>query len=224
MRMLLHPAKHELLAYSEALETGQGISTDMGRHVTSCTSCSEEVRAMRNSLALVDAAPDLEVSPELTSQILQAAKFERRAQRRAHTRFRTMAVAAKGLAFAAGVVLVSALSFRTALADRVGPTHTIHRTTLSQSTLSVSPSPEEIRSASGRIATFASAVNARSAVPQNSRDLRNARTVAALDADLTVVRTALERYPGSERAHRLMQSNLQRQAQALKTLYVEQTL
>lgn len=222
--MLLHPAKHELLAYSEALETGQGISTEMGRHVTSCESCSVEVRAMRDSLTFVDAAPDLEVSPDLTNQILEAAKFERRAQRRARTLLRTMAVAAKGLAFAAGIVIVSALSFRTALADRTGPAPMMHRTSVSQSTLPVSPSPEEIRSASGKIATFASAVSARAVVPRNSIDLRNARTVAALDADLTVVRTALERYPGSERAHRLMQSNLQRQAQALKTLYVEQTL
>jgi hypothetical protein len=222
--MLLHPTRYELLAYSEALETGQGISTELGRHVTACPSCSAEVRALRDSLALVRAAVDLEVPRDLTDQIIEAARAERRAQERTRTRVRTMVSVAKGLAFAAGIVLVSALSFRTALADRPGSSPAVHRADGSSSMFAANPSPEEIRSAAGRIATFASAVSARSTVPRNSIDLRNARTVAALDADLTVVRAALERYPGSERAHRLMQSNLQRQAQALKTLYVEQTL
>jgi hypothetical protein len=46
--------------------------------------------------------------------------------------------------------------------------------------------------------------------------------VLALHADRTAALAALKRNPGCARASRLVTANLEREAQALRTLYVEQ--
>jgi hypothetical protein len=75
------------------------------------------------------------------------------------------------------------------------------------------------------IHTLAAAVGSRPSVPRNLREWQQTRAVLALDADLAAARAALQRNPGCERASRVVNSNIQRQAQALKTLYyVERSL
>jgi hypothetical protein len=181
------------------------------------------VGAIRSSLEFVVSAQGLEPSQDLSNRILEAGHAARRADQQAQRRLRVAVSLAKGAAFAAGLVMVATVSFRAALSDEAASTPPT-RTSVARSARPVGPSPEEIRRAAVEIQTFAAAFGARGIAPRSLEELRHARTVAALDADLAAMRTALERYPGSERATRLMNANLQRQAKALKTLYMEQSL
>ena len=220
--MLGHPSKLELLAYAEGLVDGHGISTATARHVATCKDCAKEVADIRSSIEFAASADELHASDELTSQILVAARTERHIQRRA--RGRTPLIMLKGLAYAAGIIAFSTFYFSYALGDAPAASHEV-MVSPSQRTVSTGPSPEEIRKATTEIQTLAAAVGSRPQAPRNLREWQQTRAVLALDADLAAARAALQRNPGCERASRLINSNIQRQAQALKTLYyVERSL
>lgn len=224
--MLMHPTKQELLSHAEALIAGRAISSGIARHVAKCSSCAAEAQAMRRSLGFVHSADELEPSSDMTARILSAARAERavlRTERRSRKGVAVML--AKGLSFAAALAVISALSFSVALkanaksasAMRMNPA----RTTASRATAPAAGAVEE--KAAEEIRLLATAVASRGVQPSDAEEWRHARAVVALNSDLTAVRAVLKRYPGCERANRLMSSNLQRQAQALKSLYVEQT-
>ena len=60
--------------------------------------------------------------------------------------------------------------------------------------------------------------------PPTLNELEHRRTASAISADIEAARAALARNPGCDRARRVVESNLQRQAQALKAVYVERSL
>jgi len=220
--MFGHPSKLELLAYAEGLVDGHGISTATARHVATCADCAKEVSDIRSSIEFTASADELNPTDELTSQILVAARSERRVQRRAQGR--TPLIMLKGLAYAAGIVAFSTFYFSYALGTDPASSQEV-QVLPSQQTVSTGPSPEEIRKATAEIHTLAAAVGSRQQAPRNLREWQQTRAVLALDADLATARAALQRNPGSERASRIIDSNIQRQAQALKTLYyVERSL
>ncbi len=220
--MLGHPSKLELLAYAEGLVDGHGISTATARHVAKCTVCAKEVAGIRTSMEFAASADALSPTDDLTSQILVAARSERRVQRRA--RGRTPLIMLKGLAYAAGIVLFSTFYFSHALGGAPAATHET-QVAVRQRTVATGPSPEEIRKATSEIHTLAAAVGSRTRAPRNLREWQQTRAVLALDEDLAAARAALQRNPGCELANRIVNSNIQRQAQALKTLYyVERSL
>ncbi len=221
--MLRHPTKKELMAFTEGQMEGR-ISAKTARHVTKCKRCSGEVKGMRTSLEFMVEAPELAASEGLTSSILTAARRERRAVRMARSRRRVVFGVVKGLACAAAIVLVAAVSFRGALGASQGR----HAGRIAQETsrkIAKAPSPEEIRKTAVDISTLAEAVGSRGdASAQSLEERQHRRTVLALDADLSAALVALRENPGCRRAGDLVNANLQRQAQALKRLYVERSL
>jgi hypothetical protein len=220
--MFGHPSKLELLAYAEGLVDGHGISTATARHVATCKDCAKEVADIRSSIEFTASADELHPSDELTSQILVAARSERRDQRRAHGR--TPLIMLKGFAYAAGIIAFSTFYFSYALGNAPVSSRDLSVAT-SPRTVSTGPSEEEIRKATAEIYTLAAAVGSRPQAPRNLREWQQTRAVLALNADLAAARAALERNPGSERASRIIDANIQRQARALKTLYyVERSL
>lgn len=220
--LLGHPSKLELLAYAEGLVDGHGISTATARHVATCKDCAKEVADIRSSIEFTASADELSPSDDLTSQILVAARTERHVQRRA--RGKTPLIMLKGFAYAAGIVALSTFYFSYALGGAPASSPEM-RVSAAPRTVSTGPSPEEIRKATTEIHTLAAAVGSRPSAPRNLREWQQTRAVLALDADLAAARAALQRNPGCERANRIINSNIQRQAQALKTLYyVERSL
>jgi anti-sigma factor RsiW len=218
--MLGHPSKPELLAYAEGLVDGRGISAATARHITSCPVCAREVAAIRESIAFAASANALDPSEDSVSRILIAARSERKATRRA--RGGTPALVAKGLAYAAGVALVSAVVFQAGLTP--SGVNGVSRSASAVRTISSNVSAEDVQRTNAQIETFAAAVGSRTDARPNYRTWQQAREVLAIDAALTAARTELQLNPASERANRVINSNLKRQATALKSLYVERSL
>jgi len=218
--MLGHPSKPELLAYAEGLVDGRGISTATARHITGCPVCAREVAAIRASIEFTASAKELDPAEDSISRILIAARTERKATRRA--KGGTPMLVFKGLAYAAGVILVSAVVFRASL--NVSAENGALRASNASRAIASNVSAEEMRRATSQIQTLTAAVGSRADAPHNDRVWQQAREVLALDAELAAARAALRENPASERASQVVSSNLKRQAKALKTLYVERNL
>jgi hypothetical protein len=220
--MLRHPSRLELLGYAEGLVDGRGISAAIARHIAGCKLCAGEVAAIRSSIEFTASANALEPSEELTTNILVAARGVRQAPRRA--RGRTVLVTFKSLMFAASVALCAAGYFRLVLGDAPGSSERGVAPGTQERLVAALPSPDDVHKAIEEIQTLAAAVGSRTGAPQSLREWQQARAVLALNADLSAARAALERNPGCERATRVISTNIQRQAQALKSLYVERSL
>lgn len=218
--MLGHPSKPDLLAYAEGLVDGRGISAATARHITACPVCAREVAEIRASIEFAASANRLDPAEDSVSRILIAARSERRATRRA--RGGTPSLVFKGLAFAAGVALVSAVVFKAGLSaaesNGFSRVASAARMTTSRTT------QDDLRRTNAQIETFAAAVGSRTGERPSYRQWHQAREVLAIDAALTAARTELQANPASERASRVIDSNLKRQASALKSLYVERSL
>jgi anti-sigma factor RsiW len=220
--MKRHPGKHELMAYAESLvDKGATVSAAIGGHLAGCAACQAEAEVMRRSLAFVRQAPDLEPSSEFTARLLLAAQAERQAQQRRAARPVTLPLL-KGLAYAAAVVLVSALCFGAALG--VTSSKPDAQPLVAKHVADSGLSPEAILKAKAEIQTLAEAVNVPSRKPPSVWELERRRAVHALKDDIEAAQAALERNPGCLRASRVVDANLQRQAQALRALYLERSL
>jgi predicted outer membrane protein len=128
----------------------------------------------------------------------------------------------KGLANAAAVVLVSAVCFGVALGTTSPKpdAQPLAAKPVGDSGLS----PEAILKAKAEIQALAEAVSAPSRKPPSVWELERRRAVHALNDDIEAAQAALERNPGCQRASRMVDANLQRQAQALRALYLERSL
>lgn len=218
--MLGHPSKPELLAYAEGLVDGRGISAATARHMNACPVCAREVAAIRESIAFAASANTLDPSEESVSRILIAARTERKATKRA--RGGTPMLLLKGLAYAAGVAVVSAVVFQAGL-NSAG-INGLSRTASASRTMTSTVSPEDMRRTSAQIETFVAAVGSRKSARPTYKTWQQAREVLAIDAALTAAREELQTNPANERANRVIASNLKRQASALKSLYMERSL
>lgn len=219
--MLGHPSKPELLAYAEGLVDGRGISAATARHITSCPVCAREVAAIRGSIEFTASANTLDPAEDSISRILIAARSERKATRRA--RGGAPALVLKGVAYAAGVAIVSAVVFKAGL--NMSGANGFSRTASAARTISTPGSADDLRRATAQIETLAAAVGSRTNETTPSYRARHqAREVLAIDAALTAARNELESNPNSERANRIITSNTKRQAAALKSLYMERSL
>ena len=222
-----HPGKFELLAYAESLTDDRStISVRIAGHVTRCAKCQAEVDGARRSFSVMRLSPDLDPTEDSTVRLLRAAREERQRVQQQHTAARSIGwTALKGLGYAAGVLLVSAICFGIALGSGgqgSGPAAVMAR----QETGADNPqlSPEALRKTSADIQALSSAVSAPSKNPPSAIELERRRAVSALNKEMEAARSALARNPGCERAHRVMDSNLQRQAQNLRALYAERSL
>jgi len=221
--MKRHPSKRVLLDYAENLVDNQAaISAKLAAHITSCPQCQAEVSAIQSSFELIRKASELEPSKEFMAEIMLAAQQTRHRleQRRAK---HSMALSlAKGMACAAGVVVMSVICFSIALNERT-PGESIP-SAAPQVASETSFSPEAMRNAMTQIQTLASAVSTPSKQPASAWEIEHRRMVHALSADIEAARAALERNPGCLRASQMVSTNLQRQVETLRALYVERSL
>lgn len=215
-----HPSRPELWAYAEGLVDGRGISSATARHVSGCALCRREVESFRRSIKLASSVPGLNPRDEFVTQILAAARNERKARRR--MRPRALWLAAKCVGYAAAVAIIAAVYFQRVLDEVPEQWGGFSITPVAQNEAAMTV--EDWRKTAGEIRTLAAAVGSRMKYADDARALQQARRVLALDAELMAAQAAAERNPGGQRAQFVIQSNLQRQASALKALYAGQTL
>lgn len=222
-KMGRHPCKCELMGYAASLAgRGGALSVKVGGHVAECKKCQAEVEGMRGSLEFVHSAPELEPSPDFTRELLLAAKSERQLLQQRRGRQALVRVA-KGLSYAAGILIVGAVCFGAALSGGSAEESTVHAAVQPQPA-DAAASPEMLRKATAEVQTLAAALSFQPKNPPGPWELEYRRAVKALGADIEAARAALERNPGCSRASRMIQSHLQRQAQTLRALYVERSL
>ena len=244
--MKRHPSKHDLLAYAEGRVQGRTeVSVRIAAHLARCDSCRGQAKAIYNSLAVADAAGPLKPSSDSTARILVAAQRERQVMEENRTRHRRCMAVLKAVGCAAGLLLAALLSYGSALnvlsPDSLDTTETsvafatpnatggglgtgaIDEAASRLETL-YTASPEALRKAAIEIRTLAAALNVREGAPQTLWERAQRQALVSLEADITAAMAALERNPGCVRAATVVNQNLQRQAQTLKTLYTEQSL
>jgi len=181
------------------------------------------VNSLRESFSFLADAPMVDCAPGSAEQILASARQLRKTNEKKGRFFRTAFLVTRGLACAACIVLVAAWVFTAALGEPADSGITVTATqTPSVSRVAATPSPEELQRKASEIRSLASAVNAQSDVPVSLWERQHRHMVVALHADRTAALAALKRNPGCVRASRLATANLEREAQALRTLYVEQ--
>ncbi len=220
-----HPGKHELFAYAEALvDSATAVPARQAAHVAKCRRCAREVAAMRQSLEFVGRAPALEPSADLTARILIGAQKARRAAHAREARRHMVFALLKGAACAAGIVFVAAVYFSAALQPPQGKTAVARSAAPAKRVENPLPSIDSIREAVAEVATLEAAVSAPSDQPLSLWERERRRAVRALDADIAAALAALERNPGCRRATDLVSTNVQRQAETLRDLYIERSL
>lgn len=221
-----HPRKNELMTYAESLAgKGGALSVKIGGHVAGCKACQAEVEGMRSSLDFIHSAPELEPTADFTNQLLLAAQNEHRLLQQRRGR-QALASIAKGLSYAAGILVVGAVCFGTALSGGSTDERAVHAAVRQPGTIpgDAGISPEVLRQAAAEVQTLVAALSFQPKTPPSPWELEYRRAAQALGADIEAARAALERNPGCARASRMIGSHLQRQAQTLKALYVERSL
>ena len=181
-----------------------------------------EVQRMRASFEVLRRSGELEPSNDFTTRVLVAARQERTALEVRRVRRPRIRPLLKGLAYAAGVLVVAVAGFKTALntGSHVPSSYTRGTDRVADAMLS----PDAIRKASAEVQALAAAVQAPAAKRFSPVEIERRRAVQALNTDIEAARAALQRNPGCLRASRVMDSNLQRQAQTLRALYLESSL
>ena len=225
-RILRHPSRRQLMAHTEALIDGSApVNAALAKHLAECDACHDEADGIRRSLKFVASAPALDPSSDLAAQILMnAAKTRRRTQRRNEKRS-TIVGTLSGLACAAAIALIASVVFSAALSETTPP-DTVNAAVVPERHATESqPSPEQMQRTFAHVKALSAAVRFSPAQnAQSPRDLERRRAVSAMDADIAAAMSALERNPGCIRATHIVNANLKRQAETLRTLYVERTL
>ncbi|HOJ32591.1 MAG TPA: hypothetical protein PKY35_09830 [Candidatus Hydrogenedentes bacterium] len=226
-----HPSARELFEYAELLADGAHvIPAAHARHVARCARCAAEVERIRASLAYVARSAALEPTEECTRRILAAA---REARKRPSNKtkpvisgLRTVWGITKAFACAATVLLMAGVSFHAVLnqASSSSVSAAVSRSPVPV-LVSQNPvvSPQLVGKVSREIGELASVLQ-KTSPKQTPAEWRNRRFALAVREDITAASQALERNPGCERALDMMTLNLTRQADVLKTIYVERTL
>jgi hypothetical protein len=219
--MTRHPSKHELLEHAENLLVHRPISAKIGGHIASCKACQAELEGVRASFDFIAEARELEPTSDFTAQILMAAQNERRIMNAKRSRLSLVASAAKIAGYAAAVLVIGTVCFSAALVKQANTDQAAFGKKIASST---AIAPDSSLKNATDIRTLAAAVDQPSKKKPSLWEVEHRRTVRALNADIEAAQAALERNPGCDRATRIMANNLQRQAQALKALYLERAL
>ena len=218
-----HPSRSVLLVYAEGLaDGGSMVSARVAAHLAGCPACKAEADAIRVSLALGHKSPALEPSTEFTKQLLMAAQRERCLLRERRVKRPVVVPLLRGIGYAAGLALISVLCFGASVGGK--DKYVDAQGTVVKHASEAAISPEALRKAVTEIQSLAAAVSFPSSKQPSLRELERRRTVHALSADIETARDALQRNPGCERASRMVDMSLQRQAQTLRALYAERSL
>jgi hypothetical protein len=225
-KLRLHPMRRQLVAYAESLvDPGTPVSAQIGAHVAQCRQCAEEVRAIRASLEFTAAAPGLEPSRNLTGEILRSARRERNAAKQQRQETSRIGAFLRGFTFLGATAAVAVLVFGFFLREAIpAQPARIAPATATASAAPAMPSAESLQKTAAEVRALAAALREVPDSAPSPHELRQRRAVQAMDADIAAALTALERNPGCVRASHIVNANLQRQAQALRNLYVERKL
>lgn len=221
-------SKRSLFAHAESLVDGKSaISAATAAHLAADPAAAAEAKAIQDSLAVVRAASELDPSSDLEARILMEARKVRREMHQEEGQRSTAWVALRGVACAAGLLLVGAVAFATFLheGDEPATTASFDRPAPPAAVVAESentPSPEAIRKAASEVQTLAAAVRDKAA--GSALEQEQLRAVNAMDADIDAALKALERNPGCVRAGHVVHSNLREQAETLRSLYVNRSL
>lgn len=219
-----HPFRHELVVFAETLvDRKSPVSAIMAAHVAACPACAAEVKSIRRSLEFAASAPRLEPSTDLTAQILRQAQKERN-ESQEHRRGAVVWAGCRGLAYAGLLAGIAVAVFHTALQETAPSTQAETVLAAQPASAEAAPSTEALEKAAAEVRTLAAAIRFAADKPLTVREREHRRAVSAMDADIAAALGALQRNPGCVRATRIVSANLPRQAEALRTLYVERTL
>ena len=178
---------------------------------------------MRASLAFAQDAPSLESSDGLAARIRVEARRERVLAKSRLRRQREMRSIAKGLAMAACLVVVATVYFGVASTPLV-PSQGGTADQLALPAMSGGQTGILAIHAQTYIDSLSKAIQGRPAPSTSPREAEQHRVVLEREIDLAAARSALQRNPGSTRAHRVERNNLTRQAETLKSLYMKRSL
>jgi hypothetical protein len=219
--MRRHPGRSILMDYAESLVDRQStVSAMVGAHVTSCPRCTKEVQAIRGSLDFVASADTLNVPVDLAPQILMRVKSQDlTAPPRRSWNFAYAAVLLLMVGLAYLVFLQPSLNDTTQGQD--GADAMQHAP---QQMAIVGPSIDAAQQILAEVRTLSKAVWQGSETTLSPEEREHRRAVETLDADISAAMNALKRNPGSARAAEVVLANLTRQAEILRTLYVERNL
>ena len=219
--MQRHPKRDVLMAHAESLVDSQAtVCANVAAHVASCPRCAEEVQAIRASLDFVASAGTLEVPSDLAPQILMRIKS------------RDVTVPVKrswNFAYAAVLLLMFGLAFlivqQPALEDTAQDTAS-NATALQdiEQMATVGPPIDAAQRILNEVRTLSNVVWHSAETTLSPEEQERRRAVDTLDADISAALDALKRNPGSERAAKVVLANLTKQAEMLRTLYVERNL
>lgn len=178
---------------------------------------------MRISLGVVRAVPTIEPTSEFNSQLLLAAQNERRALQQSRVRASVMDVI-KAAGYAAGLFLIAAVCFSAALENGISAADPSLARPAAWNMASPAPAIDTTQKAASELQTLAAAVGFPSQQPRSLWEREHLRAASVFGADIEAAKLALERNPGCDRARRIIDTNIQRQVQVLKALYVERSL
>lgn len=224
-RIRRHPARRELVAYAEALvDRRSPVSAATASHLSQCNACSGEMDSIRASLEFATSAKSLEPSIDLTAQILIDANRERTKEESYSNQVSTLRLACRGLAYASALLIITTFYFGAALQQPYSTSESASTGILDQTRADSLASIEAVHEIIGEIRTLSAAVRFAPADRQTPLEQEQRRAVDAMDEDIEAALDALERNPGSLQANHTILASLQRQAQTLRALYVEQSL
>lgn len=220
-----HPKTTELMSYAEGLvDRGATLESATAAHIAQCPACAKEVESIRTSLEWTRKAEDVEPSPEFKAKVLLASQYERRVAARADFQ-RKVAMATGKVAAAA--TLVTLLAWYAISEKNVTPVEAVQTSHKTHAGVGDNPvrmsSIEDVRRTAREVKTLAAAVDSSHRAPRSYREEVRWRAVTSFDEDITFALAALEQNPQCVRASRMVYANLQRQAKALRSLYVERS-
>ena len=178
---------------------------------------------MQQSLKFLQGVPCVPVYEELTGKIVAAGRQERLKEQRRRQGLQHFVLALRGLAYAAGILLMAGWSFRAALETNLSENQAA-RSSSSVASVASTPSPEAIRRATWEVRMLEAALEEHQGQPISLAEWRYRRAARVLDSDLRAALATLEKNPGHMGATSLVNASLRRQVDTLKKLYIERTL
>lgn len=226
LRRNLRPSNDQMLAYAESLVDGTPMPVKVAGAVATDQQAAQELRAMRSSLELVAAAPELEPSEALTRAILLDARRLREPSQKPGARYVSawLGLLQGGFFVALTVsaaVLVFGLALRTPAAPLSGTTSSAAAPVAAKAP---AVTPDTLNRTAGEVEVLSAALRSGASGPVSPERAQRLRAVNAVDSDLEAALAALERNPGCARATHIVYTSLQRQADSLREFYVDRSL
>lgn len=225
LRRSLRPSNRQMLDYAESLVDGTPMPVKVAGAIASDQEAALEMRAMRSSLELVAAAPELEPSEDLTRTILLEARRMREPAQQGSMRYVSAWLGLlQGTLFFSFILASAVLVFGLALRVPAPGESLATSASLAPAAPSAADTAAALNRAAGEVEVLSAAVRARADEVNSPERAQRLRAVNAVDTDLAAALAALERNPGSARATHIVYTSLQRQATSLREYYIDRSL